>query len=117
MSGLGGPWYPCPPVRHPRCECHDCTQARRPLINDYANSQYTPLPSAASGREFTGPTQAEAVNFIAKGHDNKIRDAERERCAKIAETLGVYPELNVHNGGPEWYKQGQVIAAKIRSGE
>ncbi len=28
--------------------------------------------------------------------------AEREECAKVAETLGVYPQLNSH---AEWYKQ------------
>lgn len=42
--------------------------------------------------------------------------AERERCAKTAEAHGVYPELNVWNGGPEWYRHGQAIAAAIRKG-
>jgi hypothetical protein len=40
--------------------------------------------------------------------------AERERCAKTAEAHGVYPELNLWNGGPEWYRHGQAIAAAIR---
>jgi hypothetical protein len=40
--------------------------------------------------------------------------AERERCAKVAEALGVYPELNVFAGGPEWYRHGKDIAAAIR---
>lgn len=43
--------------------------------------------------------------------------AERERAARIAETLGVHPHLNVFAGGPEWYKHGQVIAAAIRRGQ
>lgn len=39
----------------------------------------------------------------------------REEAAKIAETEGVYPELNVFGGGPEWYQHGKRIAAAIRS--
>jgi hypothetical protein len=39
---------------------------------------------------------------------------ERERCARIAEAEGVYPELNVYAGGPEWYRHGKRIAAAIR---
>lgn len=39
----------------------------------------------------------------------------REECAKEAETLGVHPELNVYNGGPDWYQHGKEIAAAIRA--
>lgn len=38
-----------------------------------------------------------------------------ERAAEVAETLGVYPELNVLAGGPEWYRHGKEIAKAIRS--
>lgn len=38
---------------------------------------------------------------------------ERERCAKIARTLGVYPELNIFAGGPEWYRHGKDISKAI----
>ena len=41
---------------------------------------------------------------------------EREKAARIAEREGVYPELNVFAGGPEWYQHGKRIAAAIRSG-
>lgn len=41
--------------------------------------------------------------------------AEREACAKVSETLGVHPALNVYNGGPDWYKHGKEIAAAIRA--
>jgi hypothetical protein len=41
--------------------------------------------------------------------------AEREACAKKAETLGVHPALNVFAGGPDWYKHGKEIAAAIRA--
>ncbi len=41
--------------------------------------------------------------------------AEREACAVVAEKLGVHPALNVYNGGPDWYKHGKEIAAKIRA--
>ena len=38
-----------------------------------------------------------------------------EEAAKIAETHGVHPALNVWAGGPDWYKHGKEIAAKIRA--
>lgn len=38
-----------------------------------------------------------------------------ERAAKVAETEGAYPELNVWAGGPEWYRHGLRIAAAIRN--
>ncbi len=41
--------------------------------------------------------------------------AEREACAKIAETEGVSPETNVYAGGPDWLKHGRRIAAAIRN--
>ena len=46
-----------------------------------------------------------------------MRDAvarEREACAKLCESMGVYPELNVWNGGPDWYKRQKECAAAIR---
>ena len=43
-----------------------------------------------------------------------VAAAEREACAVVAEKLGVHPALNVYNGGPDWYKHGKQIAAKIR---
>lgn len=42
---------------------------------------------------------------------------ERERCAHVAEREGVYPELNIYAGGPEWYQHGKRIAAAIRAGK
>ena len=39
---------------------------------------------------------------------------EREACAKLCESMGVYPELNVWNGGPDWYKRQKECAAAIR---
>jgi hypothetical protein len=41
--------------------------------------------------------------------------AEREACAKMCETLGVHPALNVWGGGPDWYKHGKDCAAAIRA--
>lgn len=38
-----------------------------------------------------------------------------ERAAKVSETLGVHPALNVWAGGPDWYKHGKSIAAAIRA--
>jgi hypothetical protein len=38
-----------------------------------------------------------------------------EEAAKVAEREGVYPELNIAHGGPDWYRHGQNIAAAIRA--
>lgn len=46
---------------------------------------------------------------------NLAAAAEREECAKEAETLGVHPALNVYNGGPDWYQHGKEIAVAIRA--
>lgn len=43
------------------------------------------------------------------------RFKEREACAKLCETHGVHPALNVWNGGPDWYKHGKNCAAVIRA--
>ncbi len=43
------------------------------------------------------------------------RAEEREACAKVCETLGVHPALNVYAGGPDWYKHGKDCAAVIRA--
>jgi hypothetical protein len=48
-------------------------------------------------------------------YERSIAAAEREACAKKAETLGVHPALNVFAGGPDWYKHGKEIAAAIRN--
>lgn len=40
---------------------------------------------------------------------------EREACAKVCETHGVHPALNVWNGGPDWYKHGKDCAKYIRA--
>jgi len=45
----------------------------------------------------------------------KAVEEEREACAKVSETLGVHPALNIYGGGPEWYKHGQDIATAIRA--
>ncbi len=41
--------------------------------------------------------------------------AEREACAKLCESMGVHPALNVYNGGPDWYKRQKECAAAIRA--
>jgi len=47
-----------------------------------------------------------------------LREAKAEGlevAAQIAERFGVYPELNIANGGPEWYRHGQDIATRCRA--
>jgi hypothetical protein len=46
---------------------------------------------------------------------NEAVNLEREACAKVCETHGVHPALNVWNGGPDWYKHGKDCAAVIRA--
>ena len=66
---------------------------------------------AASVAEMWGS----AVESTYKDLIEKAVLAEREACAKAAETLGVHPQLNVWAGGPDWYKHGKDIAAAIRA--
>jgi hypothetical protein len=44
-----------------------------------------------------------------------VRQDEREACAKLCESMGVHPALNVWGGGPEWYKRQKECAAAIRA--
>jgi hypothetical protein len=41
--------------------------------------------------------------------------AEREACARLCESMGVHPALNVWGGGPEWYQRQKECAAAIRA--
>jgi hypothetical protein len=43
------------------------------------------------------------------------RTDEREACAKLCESMGVHPALNVWGGGPEWYKRQKECAKAIRA--
>ena len=54
---------------------------------------------------------AEEIEAFAK----LVAAKEREACAKVCETHGVHPALNVWNGGPDWYKHGKDCAAVIRA--
>jgi hypothetical protein len=44
----------------------------------------------------------------------QLKKEEREACAKLCESMGVHPALNVWNGGPEWYQRQKECAAAIR---
>lgn len=46
---------------------------------------------------------------------NELIAVVLEAAAKVAEREGVYPELNIANGGPDWYRHGRNIAAAIRA--
>jgi len=66
-----------------------------------------------------------AAEIRQKRHNNRLwsdEDIARavltlalEEAAKVAETEGTYPELNVFAGGPDWYKHGKRVATAIRS--
>ena len=57
----------------------------------------------------------EIPNAFAEAFAKMVAAAEREACAKVCETLGVHPALNVFAGGPDWYKHGKECAAEIRA--
>jgi hypothetical protein len=64
--------------------------------------------------EMLGEPTPEELSVFLRTWQRAIQ-AEREECAKAAETLGVHPALNVFAGGPDWYKHGKEIAAVIRA--
>ena len=56
--------------------------------------------------------------YIAKHSDEDLQAAvlaEREACAKLCESMGVHPALNVWGGGPDWYKRQKECAKAIRA--
>ena len=55
-----------------------------------------------------------ANNFDMERFAALVRQDEREECAKLCESMGVHPALNVWNGGPEWYQRQKECAAAIR---
>ena len=55
---------------------------------------------------------------IARAIDKARREgyaAGVRAAAEVADTVGVYPELNVWGGGPDWYKHARRIARAIRA--
>ena len=66
------------------------------------------------------PSEEESELFVCTDKDivrfaKLVAAKEREACAKLCETHGVHPALNVWNGGPDWYKHGKNCAAVIRA--
>jgi hypothetical protein len=45
----------------------------------------------------------------------RAKAEEREACAKLCESMGVHPALNVWGGGPDWYKRQKECAKAIRA--
>ena len=60
------------------------------------------------GECYTGNVQLERFAEL-------VRQDEREACAKVCESMGVHPALNVWGGGPEWYQRQKECAAAIRA--
>ena len=55
------------------------------------------------------------ISPMLKEFAKLVAEKEREACAKLCESMGVYPELNVWNGGPDWYKRQKECAKAIRA--
>lgn len=79
------------------------TADRRAALVEKANTAY-----------FRAGTMATPEERMAATLD-LIRAEVLEEAARVAEREGVYPELNIYNGGPEWYRHGKRIAAAIRA--
>lgn len=59
--------------------------------------------------------QPSQYGTVTVQHMEQQITAEREACAKLCESMGVHPALNVWNGGPDWYKRQKECAAAIRA--
>ena len=68
-----------------------------------------------AGFEQVGHDSFQELTARMEAFATLVREDEREACAKVCETLGVHPALNVYAGGPEWYKHGKDLAAAIRA--
>lgn len=109
----------------PRCECHDCTQARGPQIVLTGAQSF---PTTTRKQEIITPREPTARDQAIKRlirlkppekiSEDDIQLAmviisdERERCAKIADKHADDP----HGSNPSC-ATGEAIAAEIRSGE
>jgi hypothetical protein len=51
----------------------------------------------------------------AKAALGRLIQAEREACARVAETEGVGPETNTNQPEDSWYSHGRRIAAAIKN--
>jgi hypothetical protein len=61
------------------------------------------------------PDAKAALDRMLQAARTDERKKALREAASVAETEGVYPELNVWNGGPEWFKHGKRIASAIRA--
>jgi hypothetical protein len=71
--------------------------------------------STTTTEYFDGRGNITSTSFDKEKFAKLVAAAEREACAKVCETLGVHPALNVYAGGPDWYKHGKECAAAIRA--
>jgi hypothetical protein len=85
-------------------------------INEGFDREYDKYKNSPEYKEFVKIKMPEY--YIAKHSDDDLQAAvmaEREACAKLCESMGVHPALNVWNGGPEWYKRQKECAKEIRA--
>lgn len=78
-----------------RCECHECTQSRFPSVPWFATR-----------------TSLGAIDAVGLTDQQAAINAERERCAKIADKYADDP----HGSNPSC-ATAEAIAAEIRNGE
>lgn len=110
-----------------------------PVSDDWSFGTWDATPSTSSATPYVPATALEAaqariakleaerdrlINLTEKAQGHALHAQDRwataraealEEAAVKAEREGVYPELNVWDGGPDWYKHGKRIAAAIRA--
>jgi hypothetical protein len=90
------------------------------LVEAVARALYDELEGGINNQDYSRQLrQWERAKGIALAVIVAARPAIRREAlaeaAKVAETKGVYPELNIEDGGPEWYRHGLAIAADLRA--
>ena len=70
------------------------------------------MPDDERARRFIEMMSFEGTT-LARAAFRAGQESMKARAVEVAKTKGVYPELNVWNGGPEWYRHGQEIASAI----
>jgi hypothetical protein len=86
-------------------------------VNESTGSQVIKPIDEQIIERFAELVRQDLYQEIGKGVITQINVAvlmEREACAKLCESMGVHPALNVYNGGPEWYQRQKECAAAIR---
>ena len=89
----------------------------RRLRNQYVCNGSNNVQQAADAIEALLAERSALIERVRQMREDaqRARDAVLEEAAKVCETLGVDPHLNVYNGGPDWYRHAKDCAQAIRA--